>query len=226
MKKIFFLTVVMVLVISIAVSAAEYSDGHYVGFVAGSHDDTVVEVGIFGGNIVEVNIISPIKLEFAYEYEEGIKAFKEYPAKVLSNQNTDIDVVAGATSSYKTYNEAVQMALDIASGNYKGSKFYGLAKNFAHGHVLVEVTTDGKDVSEVKFITNDDGQDRATIMEPKTASYPSKPAREFFNTFGEKAVEAANAGTYEVDLISGATHSFHEYNAALRDALEQAGFDI
>lgn len=226
MKKILLLTVAILLVMGMTSFAAEYKDGNYIGFVPGDRDNTVVEVSIYAGKIVDVNIISPVKMGGFYDYEPGVEAFLEYPARVLANQSTDVDVVSGATGSFATYNKGVQMALDIASGNYDGDKFYGLAKNFAHGHVLVEITKDGKSLDSVNFITNDAAKDNVTLMEAKPANYPSEPAKEFYNTFGDKAVKAANDGSFEVDLISGATHSFHSYNAAFRHALEQAGFDV
>lgn len=224
MRRIFLLTVAIFLVSSLLIFAADYKNGYYIGYVPGSREDTVVEVGIFNGNIVEVNIVSPIKLAATYNFEPGVEAFIEYPGKVLAQQNAEIDVVAGATGSYNDYNKAVQMALDIASGNYKGNKYYGLAKDFAHGHVLVEITVDGKKVSDVRFVTNDNGSNRVTLMKPKDDSYPYAPARQLFSTFKDKALAAIAAGKNEVDLVTGATSSSHSFNAALQHALIQAGF--
>lgn len=153
----------------------------------------------------------------------GIDAFIEYPGKVLAQQNTEIDAVAGATGSYQDYNKAVQMALDIASGKYKGNKYYGLAKDFAHGHVLIEITVEGKKVTDLQFITNDSGSNRVTLMGPKNESYPYGPARELFSSFKDKALAAIAAGKNEVDVVTGATSSSHSFNAALKHALSQAG---
>ncbi|MFW6238112.1 MAG: FMN-binding protein [Halanaerobiales bacterium] len=225
MKKILILTVSLLLVLTFSISAAEYEDGRYVGYVPDDHGDVVVEVGITNGEIFEVNIVNPVKSENNYEYEEGVEAFREYPAKVLAQQSANIDIVSGATSSYEQYNEALQMALDIASGEEK-EKYYGLTKNLAQGHVLLEVTVDGEEVTDVNYITGDGDSDTNALMEAKDEDYPHEEALDFFQTFPEKAVEAANSGEYEVDLISGATHSFHDYNAALRHALVQAGFDV
>lgn len=222
MKRIFLLTIAIFLVSSLLIFAADYKDGLYIGFVPG-RDDTVVEVGISNGLIVQVNIVSPVKLEATYSFGPGIDAFIEYPGKVLANQNTDIDAVAGATGSYEDYNKAVQMALDIASGRYKGNKYYGLAKDFAHGHVLIEITVEGKKVTDLRFVTNDSGSDRVTLMKPKDASYPFAPARELFSSFKDKALAAIEAGKNEVDLVAGATSSSISFNAALQHALSQAG---
>lgn len=219
------LTLVMVFTLS-AMAAAEYNDGHYMGFLPNSHGDVVVEVNIAKGAIVGVNIISPVKLSSTYEYEPGIEAFIEYPSKVLKNQSADIDVVAKATGSYEDYNQAVQMALDIASGSYEGNKYYGLARNFNHGHVLVEITVDGDKVTDVRLVTAQSDKAREMLMPAKGDDYKSAPALKYYKEFPEMAKEAVNEGVYEVDIISGATHSGHSYNEALRDALEQAGFDI
>ncbi|MFI5359644.1 MAG: FMN-binding protein [Halanaerobiales bacterium] len=222
MKRIFLMTVAIFLVSSLLIFAADYKDGLYIGVVPG-RDVTVVEVGITNGIIVEVNIVSPVKLEATYNFGPGIDAFIEYPGKVLAQQNTEIDAVAGATGSYQDYNKAVQMALDIASGKYKGNKYYGLAKDFAHGHVLIEITVEGKKVTDLQFITNDSGSNRVTLMGPKNESYPYGPARELFSSFKDKALAAIAAGKNEVDVVTGATSSSHSFNAALKHALSQAG---
>ncbi|HHU92157.1 MAG TPA: FMN-binding protein [Halanaerobiaceae bacterium] len=223
MKKIILLALSIFLVSSLFVFAADYKNGYFIGYVPGSREDTVVEVGIFNGNIVEVNIVTPIKVAATYSFEPGVDAFIQYPGKVLAQQNANIDIVAGATSSYVDYNKAVQMALDIASGQYKGNKYYGLAKDFAHGHVLVEITVEGKKVTDVRFITNDTGSNRVSLMGPKDDSYPFAPARELFSTFKDKAIAAIEAGKNEVDVVAGATSSSHSFNAALKHALVQAG---
>ena len=56
-------------------------------------------------------------------------------------------------------------------------------------------------------------------MPAKGEDYGSEPALEYFKIFPDKVVE--NQG--EVDMISGATHSYESYNEALRMAMEQAG---
>ncbi|MFW6035280.1 MAG: FMN-binding protein [Halothermotrichaceae bacterium] len=225
MKRSILIAVGLILVISLTAFAAEYQSGSFIGFVPNDHGDVVLEVNIAKGNIASVNVISPVKTAATYDYEEGIDAYLEYPAKAVEQQSADIEVVSGATSSYNQYNEAVQMALDIASGNYDGNKFYGLTRNFGHGHTLLEVTVEEGNVTAVDYVTSDfDDSKSAMLMPAKTDSYPHEVALNYYKDFPELAKETANDGDgdFEVDIVSGATHSGHDYNAAFRNALNQA----
>ncbi|MTI59909.1 MAG: FMN-binding protein [Firmicutes bacterium] len=223
-SMILLISLLLVAVLSLNILAAEanYKDGHYLGFVANDHGDVVIEVIIKHGQIVDLNMINPFKLH--YEYAEGKKAFLEYPYMVLENQSTQVDGITGATHSMHDYNEAVDMALAIASGNYQGNKYYGLAEDFEHGHVIVEITVENKEITDARLVTanpelvdNEDGREK--LMPAKAADYGSKSALEYFNSFPEKVVE--NQG--KVDVLTGATHSGESYNEALDMALIQAG---
>ncbi len=217
-------SMVLVLVLSAGIMAADasYEDGHYVGFVANDHGDVVVEVIIEGGQIVDVNMPNPFKLD--YSYEEGKKAFLEWPYLVIKNQSTDVDTISGATHSIHDYTAATQMALDIASGKYTGNKYYGIAKNYAHGHTVVEIMVEAGKITEAGFITanpellgSEDGREK--LMPAKGDDYNCEPALKYFREFPDQVV--VNQGN--VDAVSGATHSAVSYNAALDMAMEQAG---
>lgn len=199
--------------------AVVYKDGSYIGCVSNDHGDIVIEVVIQFGVIVDVNMISPHKPQ-TYKHEAAKALFREYPLMVIKNQKAEVDAVSGATSSRTNYTKATQMALDIASGAYKGKVFYGLAKNPAQGHTLVAVTVEGKKVTKVEFITNKGDCD--TLMLAKGPDYKSKPAKEFLDKFPELAVKA-QTDLKKIDAISGATHSYHEYLYAYENALKQAG---
>lgn len=196
-----------------------YKDGSYIGYIPNDHGDVVIEVVIQFGRIVDVNMINPDKPQ-TYKHEPAKALFREYPLMVIKNQKAEIDAVSGATSSRNDYVKATQMALDIASGKYKGKVFYGLAKNPVNGHTLLAVTVEGKKVTKVEFITKKTDYD--TLMPAKGADYKSKPAKEFFDKFPEMAVKA-QTDLKKIDAISGATHSYHEYLYAYENALKQAG---
>ena len=221
MKKVLgvFLILSFVMLFSITSFAAEanWEDGEYVGYVEKDRGDVVMLVDIKRGSIADVDILNRFKLN--YDYEEGKKAFLEYPHLVESQQSAEIDVISGATGSINDYNKATNMALNIAAGNYEGNKYYGVAENFAHGHVLVEITVNNDKITDARLITGDPESDTNMLMPPKGEDYGSEPALEYFKTFPDKVVE--NQG--EVDMISGATHSYNSYNEALRMAMEQAG---
>jgi uncharacterized protein with FMN-binding domain len=226
MRKALILTMSLLLVVamSMAVFAADgaLKDGHYVGYVPNDHGDVVIEVVIERGQIVDVNMLNPFKLH--YNYEAGKQAFFEYPYMVLEKQSTEVDMIAGATHSMQDYTEATEMALAIASGAYTGNKYYGVAEDWKHGHVLVEITVEGGKITAARLITanpdlltEEDGREK--LMPAKGDDYKSEAALEYFKTFGDKVVE--NQGN--VDIVAGATHSGESYNAALDMAMEQAG---
>lgn len=218
------LAAVLVLTLSFGIAAADvqHKDGHYVGYVPNDHGDVVIEVVIERGQITDINMLNPFKLH--YKYEAGKKAFLEWPYMVLEKQSAKHDVISGATHSCHDYEKATQMALDIASGNYDGNKYYGVAENFEHGHVVVEITVEGDKITDCRLITanpellkKEDGREK--LMPAKDDSYPHEVALKYFKEFPEKVVE--NQGN--VDIVSGATHSGHSYNEALDMAMEQAG---
>ncbi|MCR4401292.1 MAG: FMN-binding protein [Firmicutes bacterium] len=205
--------------VAFGAEAPSYKDGSYIGYVPDDHGDVVIEVVIQFGKIVDVNMINPDKPQ-SYKHEAAKALFREYPLMVVKNQKADIDAVSGATSSRNQYTKATQMALDIASGKYKGNVFYGLAKNPVNGHTLLAVTVQGKKVTKVEFITKKTDYD--TLMAAKGADYKSKPAKEFFDSFPQLAVKV-QTDLKKIDAVSGATHSYHEYLHAYENALRQAG---
>ncbi len=223
-----FMIVALVAVLTVGIFAtmalAEYNSGEYIGVALDEeHGHTVVAVSIWNNHIVNVEIINQVKHE--YPYEAGITAYLEYPGEVLAKQAGDIDAVAGATGSYVSYNAAVEMALQQAAGTYTGNVYYGLTRDYGHGHVLVEVTMNGKKdkIEAVKIITGNPDKtmaSRETLMQAKTDAYPFAAAVEAFRVFPGKVVEAQSA---HVDGVAGATHSNHAYEAALIQALTTAG---
>ena len=225
MKKFVTLALIAVLAILVVgnVALAAYRDGEFVGVVEdAAHGHVVIAVGIVKGQVANVEILSPVK--FKYSYEQGKKAFFEYPAKVVAKQSAKVDVVAGATSSYKTYNQAVQMALDTAAGTYKGNKFYGLSRDYGHGHIVVEVTLNAakSKIDAVRFITatgDEKLKDQETLMANKAKGYPYAAGKTAFETFPGKVVKGQKL---KVDAVSGATHSNTQFYWALLQALEAA----
>lgn len=205
--------------VTLGAEAPAYKDGSYIGYVANDRGDVVIEVVIQFGRIVDVNMINPDKPQ-SYKHEPAKALFREYPLMVVKNQKAAIDAVSGATQSRNDYMKATQMALDIASGKYKGNVFYGLAKNPVNGNTLLAVTVAGKKVTKVEFITKKSDYD--TLMPAKGADYGSKAAKEFFDKFPELAVKA-QTDLKKIDAVSGATHSYHEYLYAYENALKQAG---
>lgn len=224
-----FLTVALFAMLAVALvanfaMAAKYKDGEFIGYVPNANGDVVVSVSIAKGFITNVEIISPVK--FTYSYAKGKEAFLQYPAKVIAKQAGGVDTVAGATSSYKDYNAAVKMALDVAAGTYTGTKYYGLSRDYANGHILVEVTLNAKKdkMEAVRFITSTGNaklKDQETLMADKVKSnYPYAPGKTAFQTFPGKVVKAQSV---KVDAVAGATHSNVQFYLAVLQAVSNAG---
>lgn len=226
MKKFLSLTLIVVFsVVFLGASVfAKYQDGEYIGVVEDAkYGHTVVAVGIAKGYITNVEIINQLKHQ--YHYEQGIKAFYAYPAQVITEQAGNIDALSGATGSYQSYNTAVQMALDTASGVYQANKYYGLSRDYRHGHIVVEVTLNSTrdKIENVRFITANADKKMANyeaLMTDKSKGYPYPAGVEAFVSFPEKVKKAQNVA---VDGVAGATHSNHGFSTALSNALNAAG---
>lgn len=222
MKKTLLVTLSLVLVMTFtmgvfAADDADWNDGEYVGYVAKDRGDVVIKVEVKRGMIADLDILNRFKLN--YDHDEGRKAFLKYPHLVESAQSTDVDMISGATGSFGDYDKATNMALNIAADNYEGNKYYGIAENFANGHVLVEITVDGDEITEARLITVEEDSEDNKLMPHKTDDYGSEESLNYYKEFPEKVVE--NQGN--VDTVSGATHSGESYNEALDMAMEQAG---
>ncbi|MEC9487900.1 MAG: FMN-binding protein [Halanaerobium sp.] len=227
MKRVLILTLAAVLAFSLVAMGAEgpaYEDGSYVWMIENEHGHVVVEVVIEFGAIADVNILNPVKTP-EYSYEPGRMAFLAYPQMVLEQQSVEnieaVDVLAGATHSVEGYNEAVQKCLDIASGKYDGDVYYGLAKDWGHGHNLMEVHVKGGVVTDVSFVKPAISAEEGSRLQPdKTEGYPYEPGVEAYENYPEIAVEKQDPA--KIDVVSGATGSYTKYNAAFAHALEQA----
>ncbi len=92
----------------------------YQGSARGFGGDVNVEVFVEDGVITEITYTCPDETPSV-----GGSAIQSLKDKVIAEQNTDIDVIAGATYSSKAFLEAVNMALDSAGIVADGSKAGG-----------------------------------------------------------------------------------------------------
>lgn len=226
MKKLLTIALIMTFILSVSgtMALAAYKDGEYIGVVENEkYGHTVIAVSIVKGYIANVEIINQVK--FDYPYEQGKEAYLQFPQQVIQKQDGNIDALAGATSSYSSYNEALNIALDIASGTYTGNTFYGLSRDYAYGHVVLAVTlNEAKDkIVEARFITANPAENmkkNEALAGDKSKGYPYEPGQKAFTTFPEKVV---NAQSVHIDTVAGATHSNTAYYQALMQALGNAG---
>lgn len=217
------LTILVLLVgFSGIVGAQELTDGEYVGYVPGDHGDIVIEVKVNFNEITGVEILNNLKTT-EYSHEPAREFFVNFPSAVIKNQGTEgIDVISGATGSHESYTTAVDMALSIAKGNYDKNIYYGVSRDYEHGHYLVKAVIEGEEIKSVEIITAQNPEEEALVGDKVEGDYPYEPAVETFNKWPSKVVEKQSVN---VDIVSGATHTDHALNGALAQCLIQAGLN-
>lgn len=223
-KSILSLVVLFLLVAAFSGGAAaqDLNDGEYVGYLPDDHGDIVIEVKVNFGEITGVEVLNNLKTT-QYQHEAAREYFVNFPSAVIRNQGTEgIDAVSGATGSHESYTEAVNMALSIARGNYDGNTYYGVSRDYGHGHYLVEAVIEGEEIKSINLITAANPDQEALVGDKVKGEYPHDPAAEAFNAWPEKAL---NNQTVNVDVVSGATHTTEALNEALAQCLTQAGLN-
>lgn len=160
--------------------------------------------------------------------EEFIPKFNE--ALVAAQSPSSIEVVSGATHSFDSFQNYAQQLIQAAqAGNTETIEIdngadlqdgtYTLEeKNYSNGYrVAFSITiADGK-VSESNYdYVNEAGEskkDDADYNENMKAKSGTNP-EEFIPNFNEEFVTAVNAedgSVADMDVVSGATHSFHSF---------------
>jgi len=86
------------------VDVTELADGTYFGKYDGGRWSNEVSVKVANGKITEISIIKSVVIE-------DVKTTKELFTNVIKNQDTDIDVVSGATVTSKAYLKSIENAL-------------------------------------------------------------------------------------------------------------------
>ncbi len=109
--------------------SSSYQDGTYTGVYEEEKDKAVVELTIEDGVISacsyeEFDAMGKLKDETYGDDQDAVrkdlakiayKGFMEYPKMLVETQNVnDVDVISGATVSYKRFKEAVNDALKQA----------------------------------------------------------------------------------------------------------------
>lgn len=88
-------------------SGERYSDGVYTGVGKGHAGDIKLEVVIINNKISEINILE-------YSDTPGIsdEVFQRIPKAIINQNNTDVDLISGATNTSSGVLEAVKNALE------------------------------------------------------------------------------------------------------------------
>lgn len=223
-----FLAVLLVVACGMAFAGEKYRDGSFIGFVPNERGDIIVDLKIKNDMIVAAEILNPVKVKTTYQWQAAVEAFEQFPSAMIANQGK-MDVISGATGSVNQYNQAAQMALDIASGTYTDNVYYGVSRDYGRGHVILKVTVD-KEANKILAVEvvgaqkNPKEDPTEARAENKAVSgYPWPQAVEAYKKIPAQIVAEQ---TLNVDVISGATGTYNAFIEAVEHALEQAGMNV
>jgi len=225
MKKAFVLAIMVLLIGSSFVSAANWVDGTYEAWSdAGPQSIGYAKVTIENGKIVSIilreytNIL--VEKDFkVYPWPEAAEANRVIGQKIVEAQSTNVDIITKATGSSTMYIQAVERALMKADPNAKLGKyfdgvFYGRSHWDSHGYYeLVKVTIKNDKIEDIQFqrVLTD-----YTLLDPADYKWPLE---EYWQKYTEQA-KVSEPGF--VDVITGATGLTLTANMAVRDALSRA----
>ncbi len=228
MKKILSAVLVAMLLVGTSVAAfagEKFADGSFIGFVPNAKGDIIVDIKVKNDNIVGAEILNPVKPKGTYKYAQGVEAFEKFPSAILAAQGAGMDGITGATGSVNDYNKATGQALAIASGQYNGNVFYGVDRDYGHGHTVVKVTVDKKanKIVAVEIVpAQGTGPNETRAANKPATGYPLQEALDAYNNIPAEIVKQQSI---TVDVVTGATHSSESYMKAVKHALEQAGMN-
>ncbi|MBP1047911.1 FMN-binding protein [Enterococcus sp. BWM-S5] len=196
------------------------------GKIVESNYDNINEAGESKVDNTEYN--TNMKDKAGVSPEEFIPKFNE--ELVAKQSPSDIDVVSGATHSFESFQNYAQQLIQAAqAGNtdtieidngaeLKDGSYTLKEKNNSNGYhtEFTMVVKDGK-VTESKYDNvNDEGKSKQDdteyneMMKEKAGTDPS----EFIPTLNEEFVKAMgeeDGSPAEMDVVTGATHSFHSF---------------
>jgi uncharacterized protein with FMN-binding domain len=131
-------------------TTGEYIDGTYTGTGRGFRGETSVTVTVENGNISEIVVDSTDD-----DYKYFVRAENSVISDILESQDTDVDVVSGATFSSDGIKEAVEDALEGAKAN--GSTESEYVENSSEEDSLVadNNTVDSMEGSDTSLEDND-----------------------------------------------------------------------
>ncbi len=227
MRKTIVLSVIIMLLLvsSSLVSAANWVDGTYEGWSdASARSTNYAKVFIENGKITAVilreftNLL--VEKDFAvYPWEQAKDAYQTMGQKFVEAQTHDIDIITGATGSSTGYIQAVERALMKADPNAKLGKyfdgvFFGRSDYTGRKYYeVVRVTIKDDKIENVAF---------ARILSDFTQQNPEEYGWPLEMAWGSYSDAAKEAVPGFVDTITGATGITKTGNIAVRDALDRA----
>jgi urocanate reductase len=188
------LLIVTGVVWSMGSQAEGLKDGVYFGQAQGFAGNVGVDVTISGGRIAKIEVRPHDETPFV-----AGPAIEKLVQTIVETQNTDTDIVTGATYTSKALIAAVKQAVRKAEG-FKDGVYKGSAEGFG-GTVTVEVTVAGGAIAKVAVLENNE---TPSIAENAIKQIP-------------EAIVAQQS--WEVDVVSGATYTSKAIMAAVETAL-------
>ena len=155
-KKLFSSVLVLSLLAGCSTSSASAVASESTGkYTPGTYEGTGTGMGSITASVtVDANQITSINLDLSGETESiGQKAGNTLIQQILDAQSTDIDGVSGATVTSKGVEDAVQKALDQATGAVAsaGAIADGTYTGTAHGsrsEITVQVTVENNEIKK------------------------------------------------------------------------------
>ncbi len=189
---------------------------------ADEHGYAEAEVTISNGNITDVTLWEYTgngePKDEDYEYDVWHEASEELPERFVEANSADIDVYTEATGSSKKSKDAVEKAIERASGYEEpfDGTFMGISDKDERGRWGVAwVTLENGNITEVELEeVEEDGEFREEDydgIEEWSEAYEEMPER----------FEEANSS--EVDVYTGATGTSEKWMEAVERVLENAG---
>jgi uncharacterized protein with FMN-binding domain len=209
-------------------TSTKYNDGTYIGYSDATpesrgfayaevtiKDDKITEVKLY-----EVNEYGKLKDYSTYPFKEAKTANEEMAKRFVEKNSADVDDYTGVTNSSKKYKEAVLRALEKASKEKDGKKYFDgtfLAtsdQSAENGYALAYVTI--KDDKITNVVLQEVGKDGKF---KDYATYPLKEAKAANEEMAKRFVEKNSA---DVETVAGVTGSSKSYIEAVKKALEMA----
>ncbi|MFV0479160.1 MAG: FAD-dependent oxidoreductase [Anaerorhabdus sp.] len=208
MKKLVRILMALVIVLSLvacSTSSGKYTSGVVEEVVQGHNGDLKIAVTFSAEEITAIEVVETMETVGI-----GDEAIEELIPLILSQQNTEVDTITGATVTSEALIKGVQQAIDKASGTASISDgftagVYTATSTGFHGDVTVEV------------VMSDTAVESITVTEHNETRFVSDNA---INNLPQDIVEAQSL---DVDSYTGATISSNAVKRAVRDAITQSG---
>jgi uncharacterized protein with FMN-binding domain len=181
-------------------------------------------VTVENGMIADVKLreydeLSTEKNFSTYRYEPSVNANRELPWAFILAQSFRVDAVTGATHSSTHYSQAVERALVKASWHkslqkYFNGVFQAKSTTDEHGYCVAIVKLQDDKIQDV---TLKDVDEKGRLKDFE--NYPYEPSK---RAHAELPAKFVRSNSYQVDVVTGATHSSEKYKEAVKKALESA----